>query len=448
MDEQTFYTFLEDKHFIELQELLKTSDDILDVITLTENQHSHMLAWCLNPNEGHGQRDAIIKDFLTAAYYASTEHKYDNKKFFHIWTPGLIHQTSFGSLFVCREFSIVDLNGGRRRLDLFLIDPQNKFIVTIENKAGSTPDVAQLDDYHAAVKNALARNACFHGYNFLFVAIDKWFDQSADNDFVSQAKRWAFMNYQWLDKAAHRARLQSENHHAAVQLLLSYCQKQADWQSPAEQRISELSATLAIRYAPLVEHFYQQRNHSPVQWRVSKFAGIDAEMLLFLQQHRPLCDKLIQSRGIAGVLVNMKKALPDLQGDDGSYSNNLQISRTWFNFATDAMLEISAETYWPLYVNIFREKSENSRHPRFGLRVFYAEAYLNEAFSSSHCAFTDLLYQHFPEGRKSRAYDWKTLSHQYGLSATEVVEQAKSLAQKIDAIIQQENEAALPDGGS
>ncbi|MCA7014353.1 PD-(D/E)XK nuclease family protein [Dickeya dadantii] len=439
MDEHTFYTFLEDKHVIELQELLKTSDDILDVITLTENQHSHMLAWCLNPNEGHGQRDAIIKDFLTAAYYASAEHKYDNKKFFHVWTPGVIHQASFGSLFVCREFNIVDLHEKRRRLDLLLIDPHNKFIVTIENKAGSTPDVDQLNDYHAAVKNALTRNACFHAYKFLFVAIDKWFNPSADNAFVSQANRWAFMNYQWLDKAAYRARLQSENHHAAVQLLLSYCQKQTDWQSPVEQKISELSATLAIRYAPLVEHFYRQKDQSPVQWRASTFTGIDAEILLFLQQHRPLCDKLIQSRGIAGVLVNMKKALPDLQGDDGSY--NLQISRTWFNFVTDAMLEISAETYWPIYVNIFREKGENARH-RFGLRVFYAEAYLNEAFSSPHSAFTDLLYQHFPAGRTSRAYDWKTLSHQYGLSATEVVEQAKRLAQKIDAIIQQGNEAA------
>ncbi|NKI73322.1 hypothetical protein Dpoa2040_000509 [Dickeya sp. CFBP 2040] len=437
MDEHAFYTFLEDKHFIKLQELLKTSDDILDVITLKENQHSHMLAWCLNPNEGHGQRDAIIKDFLTAAYYASTEHKYDNKKFFHTWTPGLIHQTSFGSLFVCREFSIVDVHESRRRLDLFLIDPQNKFIVTIENKAGSTPDVTQLDDYQAAVKNALARNGCFQGYKFLFVAIDKWFNPSAENAVVSQANRWAFMNYQWLNKAAYRARLQSENHHASVQLLLSYCQKQTDWQSPVEQKISELSATLAIRYAPLVEYFYQQRNCSPVQWRASNFTGINAEMLLFLQQHRPLCDKLIQSRGIAGVLVNMKKALPDLQRDDGS--NNLQISRTWFNFVTDTMLAISAETYWPLYVNIFREKSEHVSH-RFGLRVFYAEAYLNEATSSSHSAFTDLIYQYFPAGRKSRAYDWKTLSHQCGLSAAEVVEQAKRLAQKIDAIIQQRND--------
>lgn len=82
----------------------------------------------------------------------------------------------------------------------------------------------------------LARNACFHGYKFLFVAIDKWFNPSADNAFVSQANRWVFMNYQWLDKAAYRARLQSENHHAAVQLLLSYCQKQTDWQSPVEQK--------------------------------------------------------------------------------------------------------------------------------------------------------------------------------------------------------------------
>ena len=57
-----------------------------------------MLAWCLHPNEGHGQGDAVIKDFLIAAYEAGQEtNKFANKIFFETWTPGKIRTSSFGS---------------------------------------------------------------------------------------------------------------------------------------------------------------------------------------------------------------------------------------------------------------------------------------------------------------------------------------------------------------
>lgn len=79
---------------------------MLDVITLTENQHSDMLAWCLTPGEGHGQGDAVIKDFLQAAYREAGIAIYDNKKFFSSWMPGRIRVTSFGSAFVTHEFTV------------------------------------------------------------------------------------------------------------------------------------------------------------------------------------------------------------------------------------------------------------------------------------------------------------------------------------------------------
>ncbi len=71
MESDDLYSFLSDPELIELIEQAKVSDDILDVITLNENQHSDMLAWCLTPGEGHGQGDSVIKDFLEAAYRES-----------------------------------------------------------------------------------------------------------------------------------------------------------------------------------------------------------------------------------------------------------------------------------------------------------------------------------------------------------------------------------------
>src|SRR5256885_15815902 len=97
---------------------------------------------CLTPGEGHGQGDSVIKDFLEAAYQKSDAAIYDNKKFFRKWTPGRIRVSSFGSAFVTREFVVSVKEPGQEekrtgRLDLFIVDPQNKLLIAIENKVGA-----------------------------------------------------------------------------------------------------------------------------------------------------------------------------------------------------------------------------------------------------------------------------------------------------------------------
>ena len=135
MDAHELYSFLRDPQLLELIELNKISNNIFDIIKLGENQNSSMLAWCMNPNEGHAQGDALIRDFLESAYAASEGCTYDNKKFFAEWTPGRIRTTSFGAAFVTRELSIkVDDGSANGRLDLFLVDPQNKILITIETR--------------------------------------------------------------------------------------------------------------------------------------------------------------------------------------------------------------------------------------------------------------------------------------------------------------------------
>ena len=105
-----------------------------------------MLAWCMNPNEGHSQGDGIIKDFLEAAHAASDGCTYDNRKFFAKWTPGKIRTSSFGAAFVTREFSIKGNGGtGNGRLDLFLVDPANQILVAIENKVKASLTAQQLE---------------------------------------------------------------------------------------------------------------------------------------------------------------------------------------------------------------------------------------------------------------------------------------------------------------
>lgn len=152
MEPAEFYAFLRDPKLLELMELNKTVDDVFEVTTLLENQNSEVLAWCMNPHEGHSQGDWVIKDFLEAAHAASDGCTYDNRKFFAKWTPGKIRTGSFGAAFVTREFSIkVDEGTANGRLDLFLVDPANKILVAIENKVKASLTVQQLEKYVRAV---------------------------------------------------------------------------------------------------------------------------------------------------------------------------------------------------------------------------------------------------------------------------------------------------------
>ncbi|KHT38877.1 PD-(D/E)XK nuclease family protein [Pectobacterium brasiliense] len=419
MEIQEFYEFLTDKQLLVLREKLRTSDNILDVINLTENQNSDMLAWCLNPNEGHCQGDAVIKDFLTAAYNAGHEvNKLANKKFFEEWTPGRIQTTSFGSAFMTREFSISDSTGSKRRLDLFLIDPKNQFIVIIENKVGAELSDEQLDNYYKAVQSTFPSKTSFKGYKFAYVVLDKKLEAYSEEKLESLDNKWAFLSYQWLEKAAQRARLQLQNNNAAAQLLMAYCQKQAQWQNKDEEEISELSAHLASRYETVVSHFSLLTAKPLADWKPRNLEGVNGEALLFFQQNKQLCHQLIQAKGIAGILVSLRKTYPHLTEED-----HFNIGRTWFNVTTPAMLSLSQDDdYWPLYVSIVRENGANSP---FSIFLCYYEESLSETLCDTQ-ALHALFSSYYPELAKKQRRQWKIIDQKEGIAARSVAKEVQA----------------------
>ncbi|MBN3171940.1 PD-(D/E)XK nuclease family protein [Pectobacterium brasiliense] len=437
MDAQEFYDFLTDEQLLELREKLRTSDNILDVIDLYENQNSNMLAWCLNPNEGHCQGDAVIKDFLTAAYFAGYEtNKAANKKFFEEWTPGRIQTTSFGSAFMTCEFSISDRVGSKRRLDLFLIDPKNRFIVTIENKVGAKLSGDQLDDYYEAVRSNFANKTVFKGYKFAHVVLDKKLDTYSEEKLAGLGDKWALLSYQWLEQAAQRARLQLQNNNAAAQLLMAYCQKQAQWQNTNEKEISELSAQLASRYEAVVNHFSSLPAKPLTGWKPNNLEGIDGEVLLYFHQNKQLCKYLIQAKGIAGILVNLRKDYPHLREGE-----HLQIGRTWFNITTPDMLVLKQADnhYWPLYVSIVRENGDNSP---FSIFLCYYEESLSEALCDTQALYT-LFSAHYPELNKKQRNRWKTIASKEGVSAHNVAKEILAFVHDMEKRLEKAKEEKI-----
>lgn len=379
MDADDLYSFLSDPELTELVEQAKVTDDILDVITLSENQHSDMLAWCLTPNEGHGQGDSVIKDFLEAAYRASGNRIRDNKNFFQRWTPGRIRVTSFGSAFVTREFSVqikdADQDGKRAgRIDIFIVDPQNKLLIAIENKVGAKLTEAQLDDYRTAVNTEIGCRLVFKDYEFAYVVLDRELSWYTEDQLNELGKRWTFLDYTWLEASAQRARLQLARNNQAAQLLVAYCQKQTDWESSSEARLSELVGEVASRHPKVITALRALRGQGVPKWTPNTLVGLAGEITLFHAQNLRLCKLLMRSQGIA---LLQRRIIKDLSlGLDDILSG-----RTWLNFATPEMAKLSAdENFWALSINIYRQPKSNDDKPRYTLRAVWRRSAFDEAY--------------------------------------------------------------------
>lgn len=432
MTPQDLYTFLSDAHLVDLIERVKISDDFLDVISLSETQHSDMLAWCLHPNEGHGQGDAVVKDFLIAAYNAGAEtNKFSNKVFFEKWTPGRVRTASFGSAFIAREFSLSAGETNRRnRLDLFLIDPSNRIIVTIENKAGASLTEEQLSAYYAVVSDQIGSRPVFKDYDFAYVVVDRDLTEYPEEHLRALGNKWALLDYDWLEASANRARRHMERNNEAAQLLMAYCQKQTGWQSPNEKHVSELSAELASQHEAVVEAIRQIRKTQPTEWTPTSFNGEAGELLLFIQQNRQLCDHLVQARGIGSVLVGLRKTLA------GRLHGNVEHGRTWLRFATDDMQSLMRTTdgYWPIYVNVFRETKSDDENSKFTIRLIW----VSDEFREDGCnveALRHHMADSFPGLKKFANSAVRRLVIESKLNAAAVVKRAAETASEIESRI-------------
>ena len=427
---EELYAFLADERLVNLLELVKISDDFLDVVTLGETQHSKMLAWCLNPNEGHAQGDAVLKDFLIAAYQAAKKDgESSNAAFFREWTPGRVRTTSFGSCFISMEFGITTPANQKRRLDLLLIDPVNKIVVTVENKAGASLTPQQLNTYHETVKARLQDKPFFSEYLFAYVVVDQGLDYREEDDLEVLKEEWALLTYDWLKPSAERARRHLERNNHAAQLLMAYCEKQTGWQSDNERMVAELAADLAMTYEGVIGKLHEMQQTSPLDWSAGTFDDPEGKLLLFFLQNQQLCRHLLLARGIGYVEVNLRKSLPSLSEE------HVYRGRRWLDFATPAMdsLLLDSTKYWPLFLNIFREKAdEGSSH--YTLRLFWSTENL-AASDEDALRIRDALSGKFPDLGKRFKGKVRKIVIAKGLTAKGVVEAATRAAHDVDACV-------------
>ncbi|WP_341964194.1 PD-(D/E)XK nuclease family protein [Pseudomonas sp. RC10] len=333
-----------DPKLSDLCEILKIGDDILDVITLSENQHSDFLAWMFDPREGHGQGDQILRDLLMSAceVAADVDCRLDGRgttaKFFSEWPPSRIRTASFGSVFTARELGMK----ASERVDLFVIDPMNKFVLLIENKAGTTHSQPQLDGYRASWQEALANNPHLKEYSSVFIALDREFDFEEGSDRPSTSY-WLHLGYEWLKASADRALLHVERGNAAARLVVSYCNRQTDWESPTSQRAIKLAAELHGAHGVAVKHLLES---SPGRLEKRWVENRLSDHTLFMLQNKAALGLLRDTQGMAGIKEILMSRLPGFKRDYIGHA------RAWLDACPPGWERYTGDYGWPVYFKV------------------------------------------------------------------------------------------------
>ncbi|MCA8094506.1 PD-(D/E)XK nuclease family protein [Burkholderia anthina] len=423
-------SFMADADLLAMIEQSKISDDIFDVVNLSETQHSNMLAWCLNPNEGHGQGDAVIKDFLLAAWESSDGSIWDNKAFFEKWRPGKIRTASFGTAFVTREMGVEHEAGQKGRLDLFLVDPINEIVVTIENKLNGHFNPEQLARYRTAVNEQIAKRPFFRNYAFAYVVIDRGLSEVEHP--LSEDKRWIVMNYGWLAPAAERASHHLARSNQSARLLMAYCQRHSDdWQSEDERRLIEIAGVLSERHATVVDHFSVLSKEKIKSWTPALKEAPEADLRYFYHQHKHACNALVEARGIAAVATGIRKLQPGLP------VQLLTVFRKRLALSNEAALSCqddkSEDRLLPVYI-IVRERSQSSGSERtFSILLLW----ISSAFSVH--AEPDILRNKmavkFRELSTHASRDRRRVPIASGLNASDAARKAVEVSAEVETMI-------------
>jgi PD-(D/E)XK nuclease superfamily len=335
-----------DHRLVELCELLRIGDEVLDVISLTENQHSDILAWMLDAREGHGQGAEILRDLLVSASTRAASHDcgLDRRgvtaRFFAAWPPSRIRTTSFGAAFVARELGMI----AGERVDLFVIDPQNKFVLLVENKAGANHTKKQLENYQNSFKQLIALNARLSDYDYACIALDREYDEEATDERPA-ASAWLHLGYEWLKTSAARALMHVKRGNAAASLVVSYCNRQTSWESPDGERSLNLAAALHESHPSAVKSLISlSRGRAEREWL--KNSGAEDAYSLFMLQNQGAIALLREMQGMASVKAALLAKLPGLE------QANIEHKRAWLDICPVGWQIFKGDHWWPVFLNV------------------------------------------------------------------------------------------------
>ena len=165
--------FLEDTELLdELTQWQADEFNIFDILKIsrTEIRHSNVLAWLLDANGNHMLGDYFFRNVLRSILYNAEDGRYDKTKVL---------------LFDLYSFKVLREH---ENIDLLLVSDNEKAIIVIENKVGSSEHSNQLNRYRDYV------NKRYKDYYKMFVYLTSKGENPSDED------NWSILSYDDLYK--------------------------------------------------------------------------------------------------------------------------------------------------------------------------------------------------------------------------------------------------------
>lgn len=161
----------------------------LGYVSLQERQTTAILAWLLDPSQGHGVGDFFLKRMIMEALRKGGFKDYSGE-----YEPHQLVQRAFGSACVDTEVFFLDESGGSRFIDLVIIDPANDLAIIVERKTGAREGYKQLESYRKWAHKKLQES----GYYVLCI-VSGYADWLPDN---IELEGWVHLEDEWLFEAS------------------------------------------------------------------------------------------------------------------------------------------------------------------------------------------------------------------------------------------------------
>lgn len=137
--------FLGDSRIQKIRDLARESRS-LKICYPVEVPLSRFLTWLLDPTQGHGLQDSVLRALFVAAWSVRSDHSVETS-LRNFLSPTNVESQSFDDCLVDREVPL-----GTRKLDVLVLEPKKKWLVAIEHKYGAREGPKQLEDYKSELE--------------------------------------------------------------------------------------------------------------------------------------------------------------------------------------------------------------------------------------------------------------------------------------------------------
>lgn len=276
---------------------------------------SRFVAWLLDPSQGHGLSDRMIKSLLTRAGQSEQAAclSPNDRRFL---SASSVQTNSFSSMIVTTEADVSNGNGKKCSVDILAIDPVARLYIAVENKFGAREGKDQTKSYSTHLKKL------FPSYRGVRIFLDS-------NEATPSDDRWVPVGYDWLTEFladAERMNWLSPEVKSTLGQFRTIIQD-ADEESSSSSPLAALITKVASNYAETLGEMQTLFSNNATSLRAAQLASLTAtrgasiEAKATVRLFQLYCrgpaiwDKCIRQRQFARFSTELLAAFPDLESE-------------------------------------------------------------------------------------------------------------------------------------